>query len=138
MYPLETSNMILNGKNFLLCFLVTVTTVNSFSIDSRAIIPRVPSFQSQTTRSNNSASALKMAGEIDVEFEEEEEAEVGSMRVSEIKSELNLRAVDYSDCFDKESLALKLREARATGKADPTIIDQFNSQTVRLEYRVFE
>jgi hypothetical protein len=123
--------MILNGKNFLLCFLVTVTTVNSFSIDSRAIIPvRVPSFQSETTHSNNSASALKMAGEIDVEFEEEEEAEVGSMRVSEIKSELNLRAVDYSDCFDKESLALKLREARATGKADPTIIDQFNSQTL--------
>lgn len=47
---------------------------------------------------------------IDVEAEEEEP---GTMRVSEIKSELDLRGIDYSDCFDKESLAQKLVEARA-------------------------
>mmetsp|Transcript_3806 Transcript_3806/g.5721 ORF Transcript_3806/g.5721 Transcript_3806/m.5721 type:complete len:219 (+) Transcript_3806:100-756(+) len=65
---------------------------------------------------------------IDVDHEE---LEPGTMRVSEIKSELDLRGVDYSDCFDKESLAKKLVGARASGKADPSIIDQFNKQ--RLE-----
>lgn len=67
----------------------------------------------------------------DVELEDDEEAEVGTMRISEIKSELKLRNVDFSDCFDRESLAQKLREARESGKADPSIIDQFNKQRVR-------
>ena len=76
---------------------------------------------------------LKMSNknEIDVEFEnDDEENEIGTMRVSELKSELTLRGVDFSDCFDKESLAKKLRDARMTGKADPSIIDQFNKQRV--------
>ena len=51
------------------------------------------------------------AGEvIDVDAEEEEP---GTMRVKEIKAELDLRGVNYSDCFDKESLAQKLVQARA-------------------------
>lgn len=58
----------------------------------------------------------------------QEEEEPGRMRVLEIKSELDLRGVDYSDCFDKENLAQKLVQARASGKADPSIIDQFNKQ----------
>jgi len=57
--------------------------------------------------------------------------EPGTMRVKEIKSELSLRAINHSDCFDKESLVRRLREARVAGKADPSIIDQFNKQ--RLE-----
>jgi hypothetical protein len=43
----------------------------------------------------------------------DDSAEPGTMRVAEIKSELDLRGVDYSDCFDKESLAQKLVQARA-------------------------
>ena len=50
----------------------------------------------------------------------------GQMKISEIKSELDLRAVSYSDCFDRESLELRLNEARCTGKADPSILDRFN------------
>lgn len=50
----------------------------------------------------------------------------GQMKISEIKSELDLRAVPYSDCFDRESLELRLNEARCSGKADPSILDQFN------------
>jgi phage FluMu protein gp41 len=53
------------------------------------------------------------------------------MRVSEIKAELDLRDVSYKDCFDKESLVERLLEARATGKANPKIIEKFNKQ--RLE-----
>ncbi len=68
---------------------------------------------------------------IDVDIDDDDEdAEIGTMRVSELKSELSLRGIDFSDCFDKESLAIKLRDARASGKADPTIIDQFNKQRV--------
>ena len=48
--------------------------------------------------------------------------------MSEIKSELELREVDYSDCFDKESLVERLSQARATCKASPTILDKFNRQ----------
>lgn len=76
---------------------------------------------------------IKMSSDdaIDVEADDVD-AEIGTMRVSELKSELKLRGIDYSDCFDKESLAKKLRDARASGKSDPTIIDQFNKQRVRI------
>lgn len=37
---------------------------------------------------------------------------IGSMRISEIKSELKDRNIDYSDCFDKESLVERLWNAR--------------------------
>jgi len=70
----------------------------------------------------------------DDEDSDEDDSEPGTstMRVGEIKSELSLRGVDYTDCFDKESLAQKLVLARASGKSDPTIIDQFNKQRVRI------
>jgi thioredoxin 2 len=35
-----------------------------------------------------------------------------SMRVAEIKSELQTLKIDFSDCFDKESLVARLKEAR--------------------------
>ena len=62
--------------------------------------------------------------------DEEEEVEPGKMRVSEIKAELDLRGISYNDCFDKESLTLRLLEARATGKANPEILDKFNKAKV--------
>lgn len=40
------------------------------------------------------------------------------MRVSEIRQELKELAIDYSDCFDKESLVIRLKDARA-GKVKP-------------------
>jgi hypothetical protein len=64
------------------------------------------------------------------EDDENEPVEPGKMRVSEIKSELQLREVDYSDCFDKESLVERLNQARATGRASPTILDKFNRQKI--------
>lgn len=38
--------------------------------------------------------------------------EVSGMRLSEIKAELKERIVDFSDCFDKESMVSKLADAR--------------------------
>ncbi len=38
--------------------------------------------------------------------------DVSGMRLSEIKAELKDRKIDFSDCFDKESMVAKLTEAR--------------------------
>jgi len=62
--------------------------------------------------------------------DDNEDEEVGKMRMMEIKAELKLRGVEFSDCFDKESMSNRLLDARCKGKADPTIIDQFNQQSL--------
>jgi len=80
------------------------------------------------TRSTALHAAAQESDAIDVEAEEV--VAPGTMRVAEIKSELDLRGIEYTDCFDKESLAQKLVKARASGQADPSIIDQFNKQKV--------
>ena len=64
----------------------------------------------------------------DDDDDDDDEVPPGRMRVSEIKAELDLRGISYTDCFDKESLADRLVEARATGKANPEILDKFNRQ----------
>jgi len=66
--------------------------------------------------------------------EDEEEVEPGKMRVSEIKSELEMRGVKFNDCFDKESLVERLQEARATGRADPEILNEFNKKRLEQTY----
>ena len=76
-------------------------------------------------------SAARVADDDDDDDDEEEEVvEPGKMRVSEIKAELDMRGINYKDCFDKESLQQRLSDARATGKANPKIIDNFNKQKV--------
>jgi hypothetical protein len=66
----------------------------------------------------------------DDDIEEDEVVEPGKMRVSEIKAELDLRGIKYADCFDKESLVARLTEARATGRANPEILEKFNKQKI--------
>ena len=66
---------------------------------------------------------------------EEEPVAPGKMRVSEIKAELELRGIGYTDCFDKESLVERLETARATGQADPSILDQFNKQNLEQTFK---
>jgi len=43
---------------------------------------------------------------------EDSSSDVAQMRVAEIRAALNELAVDYTDCFDKESLVQRLQEAR--------------------------
>ena len=65
----------------------------------------------------NSGTSIKYVEHLQlssgVNDEDYDEVEPGTMRVAEIKSELDLRGIDYSDCFDKESLAQKLVKARS-------------------------
>ena len=70
--------------------------------------------------------------EIGYDDEDDKQISPGKMRVSEIKAELQLRGVRFDDCFDKESLSIRLDEARATGKSDPKILDQFNKKRVSM------
>ncbi|KAL9186981.1 hypothetical protein ACHAXT_010701 [Thalassiosira profunda] len=71
-------------------------------------------------------SSLGMVVEIGPTDDDVDPPLPGQMKISEIKSELDLRAVAYNDCFDREALEARLNEARASGKADPSLIDQFN------------
>jgi thioredoxin len=40
--------------------------------------------------------------------------DISEMRVAQIRDELNERKISFSDCFDKESLVIRLQEARST------------------------
>ena len=44
------------------------------------------------------------------------------MSVDELKAELELRSVDFSDCMSKQDLAERLIQSRTFGKADPGIL----------------
>jgi len=52
---------------------------------------------------------------------------IENMTVDEIVSELSLRGINYDDCTKKTSLINRLKESRATGRADPSILDKFNA-----------
>ena len=49
-----------------------------------------------------------------------------SMNMDEIMAELDLRGVDYKDCFLKSDLVRRLTETRVTGKANPGILKKLN------------
>lgn len=49
------------------------------------------------------------------------------MSVDELKSELELRGVDYDDCISKNELVDRLIQSRADGRASKDILQQFNS-----------
>jgi len=80
-------------------------------------------------------SATDEPPELPDDADDEEEVEPGKMRVSEIKAELDLRGISWADCFDKEALVLRLEEARATGKADPSILEKFNKQKLEQQFK---
>lgn len=75
---------------------------------------------------------IEVVTNLDYEDDAEKDVKPGKMRVSEIKAELDIRGIDYTDCFDKESLATRLRSARESGKANPSIIDKFNKAKVNF------
>ena len=77
--------------------------------------------------------ALQMASNDEPKIEiydPDDQIAPNNMKVSEIKAELDLRGISYADCFDKESLAAKLTEARASGTANPDIVNQYNKQNM--------
>jgi hypothetical protein len=55
------------------------------------------------------------------------------MKVKDLKAELELRKVNSAGVMEKEELARLLADARASGKADPTIVDEFNKQVLEKD-----
>lgn len=53
-----------------------------------------------------------------------------AMKVSEIKAELDMRGISYAGLFEKAELATLLATSRSQGRADPSIIDDFNKQNL--------
>lgn len=80
-------------------------------------------------------TALKMVVEIGPTDDDVEPPLPGQMKISEIKAELDMRKVSYTDCFDRDSLELRLNDARKSGKADPSIIDQFNKRNLEANVK---
>ena len=80
-------------------------------------------------------TALKMVVEIGPTDDDVEPPLPGQMKISEIKAELDMRKVSYTDCFDRDSLELRLNDARRAGKADPSIIDQFNKRNLEANVK---
>ena len=76
------------------------------------------------------STPLGMVVEIGPTDDDVEPALPGEMKISEIKGELDLRMVSYTDCFDRQSLEIRLNDARSSGKSDPSIIDKFNKQNL--------
>lgn len=100
---------------------------------SRALVGRTTTAITIPTAIYQGTNQLPDLSEND-DDDDDEVAEPGKMRVSEIKAELDLREVAYGDCFDKEALVQRLRDARATGKADPSILQQFNKQKLEQQF----
>eukprot|EP00904_Undaria_pinnatifida_P012783 jgi/Undpi1/8635/HiC_scaffold_25.g11100.m1 len=71
-------------------------------------------------------------GELDEEGESVDESleGVAKMRASEIKAELEMRGVSYEGIFEKTELVEKLIEARSLGRANPSLIDDFNKENL--------
>lgn len=107
-----------------LSFLTSATQMRSRTANS----PLLPYTRSPIERSFILGVTEKAQQGVLGDGDDDEDEEPGKMRVSELKAELDLRAVDYSDCIDKESLSAKLLRARTTGKASPAIIDDFNKK----------
>jgi STI1 domain len=87
-------------------------------------------------RPRSCVTALKSKDEsVSYDVDSDDEIiEPGAMRISEIKAELDLRGVGYADCFDKGSLVQKLLDARAAGRADPSILRKFNQQRFEQQF----
>ena len=56
------------------------------------------------------------------------------MRVSEIKAELELRKISTEGLFEKEELARLLSESRRAGRADPSLLDEFNKKNLEKAF----
>ena len=120
-------------KTATVLLLPILTFVHSFTIFAPAqfAIRKEGHNYGPAIATKSGTSFALFSSEID---DDDEDVEPGKMRVSEIKAELDLRGVSYADCFDKESMAQRLEEARVTGKANPKIMETFNKQKLESTF----
>lgn len=111
-------------------FILCLHSTHSFSIHS----------QSSASAFRRNASLLAQEPPVVLENNQDDDDDdddliaPGIMRVSEIKAELELRNIAYADCFEKQALVERLQQARAQGRADPSILQQFNRQKLEADF----
>ena len=103
---------------FYLCIIVVYFQLNVDALQYHRINSLI------SNRFNNRTPLIVNNANGDTFFDDER---VNDMTLDEIKAELDLRSVNYEDCFSKKELVAKLGSARREGKADPdTIFNSFN------------
>jgi predicted HTH domain antitoxin len=60
-----------------------------------------------------------------------DDVEIASMKLREIQAELKDRGVSYADCFDRESLTQRLREARSGTVSSSSSASSSSAETVK-------
>jgi hypothetical protein len=102
---------------FYLCIIVVYVQLNVDALQHHRINSLI------SNRFNNRLTLIAYNANGDTFFDDER---VNDMTLDEIKAELDLRSVNYEDCFSKKELVAKLGSARRDGKAAPDIFNSFN------------
>jgi hypothetical protein len=115
-----------------------VAFLSSPSINGADAFSLRPSAVSHRCRIHSTTSTTTALSAIEIGTDDDDDVDPslpGQMKISEIKSELDLRKVNYNDCFDREALEIRLNEARCSGKADPSLIDEFNRRNLEANVK---
>lgn len=118
----------------LMLLLLNVTSIQSFVVlqDFRQRCSIISSFQICGERQRRPFIYEVSRTRIYSSTQQEQQQPDKVLRVSEIRSELDLLDIDYSDCFDKESLLVRLHDARE-GKVFPKSSKQQQKQQTAHE-----
>lgn len=113
---LKTSNKSLFTKVSLSVFVLLLVLINqSIEVESFVVSPSITSSSISSTPIVLSMSSTTNNNEQSEAAEADAKATLldpKSMRIREIKDELDSLQVKYNDCFDKESICLRLSDAR--------------------------
>lgn len=111
----------------LVVFLVFLTTALKQGMVEAYISAAPASFRQQMVPNSVRHQFLQQRNKITTQlFSESKSFAEHQMSVDELKSELDLRDVDYDDCISKNELMERLVASRATGKASKEILSKFN------------
>lgn len=83
--------------------------------------------QALSTRKSNSLLGPLRTSRSEETEEDDSPVPISALRVSEIKQELEALKVDYTDCFDKESMVVRLLDARNRNDEDDEIKNESTS-----------
>ena len=96
---------------YIACFTLFICRSHAFSTPLSAHIAPGMFWSLPSGRTHGARSTAPVSLEVSVDGSSN--GEPTNMRVAQIKAELKERRINFDDCFDKESLAEKLVQARA-------------------------
>jgi hypothetical protein len=115
-------------KVIVLYFVSVVSLALFYRIESYASLHQYVRMFNKLSRTGSKSFHLSSSSPNESVFDKRQDA-VNQMTIDEIKSELDLRGLNYEECTTKSELVQLLVNSRVKGVADPSIIDQFNQNT---------